>query len=1486
MKFSLNRKTILLIVCIAAVISLLSVFIYDKGIGDVIKTQYEERSIEIARLVSLEIDSDKVLTVQKAVREIYDQADNRVMSDQWGSPKFEEYVSLFASVEKMEDYQAVLSDLRKMQDVLHVNCLYITWPDAENDCNVILVDAAYDNPCPVGCIDPIYIHGADAAEGLKNGFAPNVTNTPEYGWIVATGMPIHDGEGNPIAISAVDISMNGIMALHHRYLLYAVASFLLFTVLVAILGIYLVRRVIIKPINTLTQAAARYKDDREVFSKLKIARGDEIGILADTMTHMEEDINGYIHNLEETTSSLVEAREHAKEMDYAANIDALTKVRNKRAYEMETKRLNESAHPYCIVMIDLNELKAVNDTYGHEKGDISIYNTCQIICRIFAHSPVFRIGGDEFVVILENSDFDDRKALIQELRDTIRKNAQDESLPPWERATAAVGYAVYDPWMGGDVNSIQQRADAAMYENKKKMKAEAAAPAQPKAPDREKSDAGEALPLNTRRYVFGPEAQSALESIKEALGVYQVIDGRLNTLLVSDGFCRQFGYPDRKQAVWAMDHDLFSDIHPDDKKRVADATLTFANSADDDEYEVVYRIKSKVDSTYRMIHAYGKHLCPQPGYRIAQVFYMDESRYVEGEEASGADIGQGLSGLLHEDIILRAANTDLLTGLPNLSCFVRRCEYMRANYHDDTKPYCILYIDLNGMKYFNHRYGFAEGDRLLRSFADILAQTFGHEKSCHIGADRFAVAALAEGVEERLQYLFDAFDQVSNHLPVRVGIYSSNIENVPISSAYDRAKLACDNIRKSESSSFRYFTQELNETSKRSSYIQANIDRAIEEKWITVYYQAIVRAVNERVCDEEALARWIDPENGFLSPAEFIPILEESGQIYKLDLYVLEQVLEKTLYLKKQGMDVVPNSINLSRSDFEACDIVEEIRKRVDAAGVSRDLITVEITESIIGSNVEYMKSQVDRFRELGFKVWLDDFGSGYSSMEVLQRIRFDLVKFDMSFLQKIGEEENARIVLTELVKLVTSLGIDTVCEGVETRDQVRFLQEIGCSKLQGYYYSKPASFDSLMQRYVKEGLNIEFEDPSTSPYYEAIGRTNVFDLDMTGSPGESSLQSTFSTLPIGIVEIQGEPNARFLRSNPAFRQFVHRYFGMDLSSGEQLGFSFSSQTMQAIEKQCRQAGDTAFCSQKTRSGSMVHTFARCIGKNPQTGHVAVAIAVLSVSEPDESETYSDIARALASDYYNIYVIDLDTDQFIEYSSTVGKDELAMERHGERFFDEVLQAAHRIYAEDQDAFFAAFSKEQIIHALDTQGVYTATYRLVDTGSPMYVHMKVTRMQAGSSRIIMGISIIDSQMKQKEEAEKMQKERDVLARVMALSEDYLCLYSVDPATGSYREYSASDSYETFGFAKTGEDFFLQGALDGRAVVHPDDLPGYLERFTRKNVMAEIQKNNVFKMHYRLVIQGRETPVSLIIKPFIAGNENTLMAAVRAWRTRKS
>ena len=983
-----------------------------------------------------------------------------------------------------------------------------------------------------------------------------------------------------------------------------------------------------------------------------------------------------------------------------------------------------------------------------------------------------------------------------------------------------------------------------------------------------------------KRYCFTQTEQELLEGLATPFAVYQFVDKRVVTLALSDGFCTLFGFKNKRDAYVLMDQDMYQGTHPDDIARIADASFRFAT--DDGSYDVVYRSKVSGSPDWHVIHAVGKHVYTESGVRLAQVAYTDEGVYdPEWREHTGARDGDGdtgtlpasesvqleqnlvFSSMMEDPAIQKSGSYDYLTGLPSMTYFFELAESGREAIQREGGQAVLLYFDLGGMKFFNTRYGFSEGDQLLRSFAKILTDVFSSENCGHISADHFAVFTKADNIENTIHRLFHEWHGANGGrvLPVHVGIYLDNLDRIPVNVACDRAKIACDEISSSYTDRFDYYSQKLGDDAERRQYILENLNRAIQEHWIQVYYQPIVRAVIGRVCDEEALARWIDPRNGFMSPADFIPALEEAGAIYKLDLFVLDRVLEKIHMQASKGLYVVPQSINLSRSDFEKCDMVEEIRNRVDNAGVPRELITIEITESIIGSNFEYMKEQIRRFQELGFHVWMDDFGSGYSSLDVLQSIHFDLIKFDMSFMKRLEEGDGCKIILTELVKMANGLGVDTVCEGVETEKQVRFLQEIGCSKLQGYYFNKPVPMETILERYAK-GIQIGFENPDESEYYETIGRANLFDIGVIANEDDASLQNYFDTLPMGIMEIQSG-RVRFVRSNQSYRDFMTRFFRFDLSD------KLSDYTSSPFGR-----------------GSAFMKLVR-IGVNPVTGATAVAIAVLSITDEPEGATYAGIARALAADYYNLYYVDLKTEDFIEYSSPVGEEELAVERHGKHFFDSAKRdTMTRIYEEDREAFISGFTKDNVIRELNEHGVFTRTYRLIDGGKPIYVSMKVMRMQTDRDHIIIGISIIDSPMKQKEAETKARQERIVLGRIAALSGRYLSLYLIDPETNKYIEFSATQDYERLGIEKSGEDFFRLGIQNGRRTVYPEDLPKYLQFFSKDKMLEGIREQGVFSLNYRLVINDEPVHVNLRAAMFQEnGTDQLIVGVIRKDRTHR-
>ena len=240
-----------------------------------------------------------------------------------------------------------------------------------------------------------------------------------------------------------------------------------------------------------------------------------------------------------------------------------------------------------------------------------------------------------------------------------------------------------------------------------------------------------------------------LESMRVPFAVYQFIDKRVVTLALSEGFCRLFGYDDRAQAYSDMDHNMYKDTHPDDVARIANAAFRFATEGGD--YDVIYRTKCRDTEQYRLVHAAGEHVYTADGVRLAHVWYADEGLYREGEEA--AELTHAMSNALHEESILKATQYDYLTGLPSMTYFFELAEATRNACLEHGEEPVMLYMDFCGMKYFNTKYGFAEGDKLLRAFAKFLSDTFHSENCCHMGSDHFAVITKEAGIRKWLEEL-------------------------------------------------------------------------------------------------------------------------------------------------------------------------------------------------------------------------------------------------------------------------------------------------------------------------------------------------------------------------------------------------------------------------------------------------------------------------------------------------------------------------------------------------------------------------------------------------------------------------------------------------------------------------------------------------------------------------------------------------------------
>ena len=349
--------------------------------------------------------------------------------------------------------------------------------------------------------------------------------------------------------------------------------------------------------------------------------------------------------------------------------------------------------------------------------------------------------------------------------------------------------------------------------------------------------------------------------------------------------------------------------------------------------------------------------------------------------------------------------------------------------------------------------------------AGLLTKIFRGELIARFCDDNFVVltewTSVEMNIESLQEYLYSSHENIA--LRLRAGIYfPSECEDIRLSC--DRAKLACDSIRKNHSLNSCMFHEGMSRELALQQHILDNLDSAINKKHIRVLYQPIVKIESGKICEIEALARWFDPEKGFISPGEFINTLEQYMEIHKLDIHAFRQVCRDYEARIKKGMPLIPVSINLSRLDFELCDIYSELEDALTLCRIPPELIRIEITESINDEDMTLLNLGIEKFRARGHEVWMDDFGSGYSSLNVLKDYNFDTIKFDMKFLHgfDINKSEKAKYIISSNLQMARLMGMQALAEGVETLEQLEYLRSIGFDKAQGYYFGKPMNLDEI----------------------------------------------------------------------------------------------------------------------------------------------------------------------------------------------------------------------------------------------------------------------------------------------------------------------------------------------------------------------------------------------------------------------------------------
>ena len=448
-------------------------------------------------------------------------------------------------------------------------------------------------------------------------------------------------------------------------------------------------------------------------------------------------------------------------------------------------------------------------------------------------------------------------------------------------------------------------------------------------------------------------------------------------------------------------------------------------------------------------------------FRISVLYYIDEDGERDRIVLAFTNAEKELEAV-HE--LKSLVTVDSLTQLPNINTFSMQTWELLKNYPE--REYAIVRMDIRKFRLLNEFYGTSEGDNVLRFLGVKLQECMDSEELytyCHLTSDIFAVCMPSD--MESIYRVIDSIQTSMNHYPVNFemvmsfGIYiiteKDKQERIPVVTMVDRAAIA-QRVKNNYMNKIAVFDDKIAEKEYAEQNVIMEMNNALGSDQFHIYLQPKVDMITGRIVGSEALVRWIHPTKGVISPVDFVPIFEGNGFISEIDFYMLEQVCKMIRRWLDKGLEAKPVSVNLSRSNLYSPRILNDIMTCVERYSVPHDLIEFEITESAFAVDNIHLNQLMEQLQKNHFRVLMDDFGSGYSSLNALRELSVDILKIDIKFLPVTQNDKRADIILRSVTQMADQLGLEMVVEGVETEAQADLLKKMGCRIAQGFLYYRP----------------------------------------------------------------------------------------------------------------------------------------------------------------------------------------------------------------------------------------------------------------------------------------------------------------------------------------------------------------------------------------------------------------------------------------------
>ncbi len=787
--------------------------------------------------------------------------------------------------------------------------------------------------------------------------------------------------------------------------------------------------------------------------------------------------------------------------------DSLTRLFNKEYTRNIIDEFLTASKPdshHALMIVDIDNFQVVNENLGYLFGDTVLVNIADSLRKIFYDTDIAgRIGGDEFLIFLKNiANPEVLKDKAEEIYSVFRNTYTGENTN--YSMSCSIGIGVY-PDDGLDFKQLFFKADAALIYTRENHKNYYGF-------YREIEDSGKYIDPNcyekykitkTRAYgsnnfdkeitAFAFDIMSRTKDVNSAINLLLnkvrsqfdcshicIMENSINSQLITTYLsCKDELKPDKSKF-----NNLTIELN-DNSSRFDENGIFYINNIAEWNGNFGF-------DTLKTLHIQALLQCGifENGILKGCVSIHDNEKpryWTQYEIDSLVTIAKIISSYLLKmraseranEQLYRIKNYDALTGLPSLHKFKKDVSKLLSD--NPGQKYAIIYSDITQFKYINDTLGYDVGDRILCDLAMLLSGDGTRmERVSRISEDNFLIVSplVDEKVlTDNILLMNEQFNiQQRAKYPGTKFIVASGVSVIDpaedISVAIDNANVARKSIKNSSKTNCKFFDNSMKVKLQREAEITNSMEQALKNSEFIVYLQPKIGLTDNNLVGAEALVRWKKNDNTLISPNDFIPIFERNGFVVNLDFYIYEEVCKVLHYWIKNNFPVVPISVNVSRIHLNDENFVNEIKKLVDHYEIPYHLLELELTESIFLNNAEAALITMKKLRKLGFGVSIDDFGAGYSSLNLLKNMETDVIKLDKEFFGKGDMQKEEQIIVSSIISMAKQLNMKVLSEGVETQTQSDFLKTVDCDMAQGYLYSKPVpveDFEILMKhRYNK----------------------------------------------------------------------------------------------------------------------------------------------------------------------------------------------------------------------------------------------------------------------------------------------------------------------------------------------------------------------------------------------------------------------------------